>query len=370
MSKRKSESDLIKCYASNKKPHMRKLIHLPEGEDYSFQGHTGECRGDATSIESLVVHHVDDCMFYGCTRLNSLTLPEGCNLADCDYNFRDCAGLNIIKSLTLHPGSKVGDFSFQGCTGIEELIISEGCVFGSNSFEGCTRLKTLIISKGCVLGERTFAGCGITSLTLPYGCRLGDRTFENCVNIKSLVIHSGCQLKFFTFKGCTGITSLTIMSGCKLGYATFIDCTGITSLIIEEGCQVGNRTFEGCVNINSITISKGCHFYVNPKDNPETFMYCVNLKHLVIASDVFENYKLQLRCPPKLIEVVIENFVGIPVLRNYKYYDESVKSKIIFQSDTDSIDFIMFNADNNCVELEDLNTLSLMTEFLIGVNIY
>ena len=79
------------------------------------------------------------------------------------------------------------------------------------------------------LGDYVFEGCsGLTSLTIPSGVTaIGGNAFY----------------------GCSGLTSLTIPSSVtSIGWQAFEDCSGLTSLTIPSSVtSIGGCAFEGCI---------------------------------------------------------------------------------------------------------------------------
>ena len=109
------------------------------------------------------------------------------------------------------------------------------------------------------LGDFAFEGCsGLTSLTLPSGVtEIGWGAFDGCKGLISLTIPSSVtSIGKYAFSGCSGLTSLTIPSSVtSIGEEAFLGCSGLTSLTIPSGVtSIGGGTFEGCSGLTSLTI--------------------------------------------------------------------------------------------------------------------
>ena len=86
------------------------------------------------------------------------------------------------------------------------------------------------------LGDFAFEGCsGLTSLTLPSGVT---------------------EIGWYAFKGCSGLTSLTIPSSVTwIGLEAFSGCSGLTSIYVypENLPELGTDIFTGC-NAQNCTV--------------------------------------------------------------------------------------------------------------------
>lgn len=103
-------------------------------------------------------------VFYNCTSLTSVSLPEGTNV--------------------------LGDGAFYGCTSLTSIVLPSTVTgIGTRAFGGCTTLTGITLNEGLKkIGNYAFAGCkALTSLTLPSSLtEIGEFAFENCTSITEL----------------------------------------------------------------------------------------------------------------------------------------------------------------------------------------
>ena len=114
------------------------------------------------------------------------------------------------------------------------------------------------------LGDYAFDGCsGLTSLTIPSGVTsIGDWAFGYCSGLTSLIIPSGVTgIGRGTFYGCCGLTSLTIPSSVTaIGSQAFNACSELTSIYVymEKLPETGSNLFLGCDEKNcTVYVPKG-----------------------------------------------------------------------------------------------------------------
>ncbi len=160
----------------------------------------GLCDGLVTiqpTVEGLPVTHLGERLFFGCTNLTSITIPN---------------------SLT-----SIGYSAFWGCTNLNSVTIPDSVTsIGERAFQGCTGLTNITIGNGVTsMGERAFLSCkGLTSITIP---------------------NSVTSIGWGAFMDCPGLTSITIGNGVtSIWREAFYSCTSLTSVYFH-----GNAPYDG-----------------------------------------------------------------------------------------------------------------------------
>ena len=205
-------------------------------------------------------------MFYNCTSLESVTLPESLlSIADRSTYpeagvFENCTSL---KSIVIPDNvTSIGSYAFYGCSGLTSVSIGGSVTnIGESAFSGCSGLTSVSIPDGVTsIGESAFSGCsGLTSVSIPDGVRsIGGSAFSGCSGLTSVSIpESVTSIGEFAFSGCSGLTSVSIPAGVTSieGFA-FYGCSGLTSVSIPDGVtSIGLRAFYGCSNLKDVYYS-------------------------------------------------------------------------------------------------------------------
>ena len=199
--------------------------------------------------------------FNGCTGLTSVTIPGSVETIG-NYAFNGCTGLT---SVTIPEGvTTIGSSAFFGCTGLTSVTISGSVTtIGSSAFNACTGLTSVTIHEGVTtIGESAFKDCtGLTSVTIPEGVTtIGNFAFRDCTGLTSVTIPEGVTtIGNSAFDACTGLTSVTISGSVEtIGESAFKGCTGLTSVTISGSVEtIGESAFNGCTGLTSVTFHEG-----------------------------------------------------------------------------------------------------------------
>ena len=149
---------------------------------------------------------------------------------------------------------------FYGCTGLTSITIPNNITsIGGGAFSGCTGLTSITIPNSVTsIGGSAFYGCtGLTSITLPdsIGGAIGSQTFMNCTGLTSITLPKGVtSIGEWAFCGCSGLTFVPIPTGVtSIGNQAFAGCSGLTSVTIPTSVTfIGVQAFAGCSALESV----------------------------------------------------------------------------------------------------------------------
>jgi hypothetical protein len=283
------------------------------------------------TIDGYKVVAIGDSAFYGCSRLTSVTIPEGVTTIE-QSAFYDCSGLTSVtipegvttienwafwccsslKDITLPESvTTIGMSAFYGCSSLTSIIIPEGVTeivgwtfngcssltsikipesvtsIGQCAFFECSNLKSITIPKSVTTIERClFYGCSsLTSITIPDGVTtIEDRAFKNCSSLTSIEIpKSVTTIEHGAFRFCSSLTSITLSeSVTEIGTWAFHGCSSLTNITIPKNVTtIGEGAFYDCSSLTSITIPEGVTTIEN-----STFSECSSLTSITIPKSV------------------------------------------------------------------------------------
>ena len=237
------------------------------------------------------VKYLDSECFKECTRLTSITLPEG--ITELPQScFENCSSLT---SVTLPKGiTSLEKSCFRGCSSLTSITLPEGITsLGESCFRGCSSLTSITLPEGITsLGCECFFECSsLTCITFPKGITsMDDACFAGCSSLTSITLPKGItSLGSYCFSGCSSLLSITLPEGItSLGKRCFWHCTRLTSINFPSSLKtLYYDTFEDAMQkkriiINTITppealnssnyglIDSNCTLYV-PKGTLATY---------------------------------------------------------------------------------------------------
>lgn len=235
-------------------------------------------------------------VFYGCTSLQTLTLPDRITQIG-PYAFAAAAltSVNIPKNLT-----SINRYAFNGCASLESVTFPENCAVTqilSNAFDNCSALTEIDLTKA-------------TKLT-----KLEQYAFRYCRALTSVKLPADLKtIDIGVFTGCSKLASVDFTAATALetiGNNAFQQCSALTSVTIPASVtSIGSYTFQYCSVLNSVTFADGSNlssigsyafantalksFAFPETENPITlptqygclFSYCTQLTSLYISKSI------------------------------------------------------------------------------------
>lgn len=177
-----SETVIITGYNSGDKAHP---LNIPE------------------TLDGKAVVAIADEAFYGCSKINSITLPT--------------------------TVTSIGAYAFARCEMVTAIAIPNTVTtIGEGAFYGCKAATTLTIGTG-ISGIEKYTFWGLTSLT----------SVTVPANVKTVAQGA--------FYGCTALESVTVEEGVELiGAQAFQNCTVLATLKLSASIvSIGDHAFDG-----------------------------------------------------------------------------------------------------------------------------
>ena len=222
----------------------------------------------ASVYNGVPVKSISDHAFYGCTSLESITIPEGVTSIG-EYAFFGCtslASINLPESI-----ESIGTYAFYDCTSLTGINIPEGVTsIGGSAFSGCTSLASINCPESIEsIGSYAFEGCNIDSLLSEYECGkyFGPQSNPYAVligltnrNMNTYTIHEDAKIiAGGAFSGCQNLSKVNFGYGkISIGDHAFANCNNLVSISIDNGVKsIGNYAFLNCTSLTYVKFGQG-----------------------------------------------------------------------------------------------------------------
>ena len=233
-----------------------------------------------TDYNGKSVTSIGGTVFYGCTGLRSITIPNSVTSIG-NYAFYGCTGLTSVE--IGNSVTSIGDKAFYECYGLKTVINFSNLTFSkgssSNGYVACYANKVFnIISDGSVIDGDFVWAANEDGMTLAY--YLGNATeltLPTDYNGENYAIGSSA------FSGCSGLTSVEIPNSVtSIGSSAFYGCSALTSVEIGNSVtSIGDYAFSGCSALTSIEIPNSV-----TSIGYEAFYRCTGLKIVINFSNL------------------------------------------------------------------------------------
>ena len=355
---------------------------------YSFDNITSiVIPSSVTSIGSLA--------FYGCSSLESITLPFIGNTLNGTTNthfgyifgassdsYNDDYVPTSLKEVIITGGLSIGSYVFTWCSSLESIVIPSSVTsIGEDAFYYCSSLESIVIPDSVTsIGEDAFYNCsGLESITLPFigntldgttnthfGYIFGASSYSDNddyvpTSLKEVIITGGTSIGDYAFKDCSSLESIVILdSVTSIGGGAFYNCSSLESIVIPNNVtSIGYEAFYYCSSLENVyyngTFEDWCKIeFGNIYSNP---MYYA--EHFYMKDSNNEYYEVT--------EIEIPNTVTS--IGDYQFYSCDNITSVVISS---SVTSIGYGAFYECSSLESItipfigNTLNGTTNTHFG----
>lgn len=181
------------------------------------------------------VERIASSAFYGCTKIDSLTIPKS---------------LKYIER-----------YAFYGCIGLKRIEFPEGLdSIQNNAFASCTGLTNVQLPAGIrYMDANAFYFCtALTSVTTPYAYVNGTNLFQSSSLLTNVRLPEGqTSIRNQAFFGMSKLTSLVLPASVQsIGNSAFTNCSAVTAFNLSAKVNyIGDNAFQNCtsatINIDS-----------------------------------------------------------------------------------------------------------------------
>ena len=330
--------------------------------------------GCATSVIPSDVTAINECSFYDCKSITSVTIPAAVTTIG-NQAFYNCT---LLAEVVFEEGSTceyIGSEAFYGCTSLQEITIPASVetisVNAFNSSNSNSSLSSITFESGSglkTIGDSAFAYSKVTSICIPASVtNIGNNIFGYCTSLVSVSMENNGNETYSSPAGSNYIATnenvyvvtasiLTIPTGTtaipdnaftynttltrivipasveSIGNYAFNDCSKLAEVVFAEGTHletIGASAFHGCSSLREITIPAAV---TNIGDS--AFGGCMSLRSVIfegnsqcttIGNSAFVScYELQtITIPASVTSIGNSAFAGSSSLRSVTFEENS-----------------------------------------------
>ena len=210
------------------------------------------------------------------TRITKLSLPK--RVTDvAEGAFRNCYYLKTLEFVENYPNGgatlgderklSVGDYAFEGASGITEIVLpSHVSTIGNRAFADCYNVRSIVFSDGATevtLGSYAFAGNHyLYELVLPAGIKYMDEgVFSDCGRLVEVIFPTTTvgelAIPAYAFYGCYSLRKIEIPSYVTVIGSHAFDGLYLTEVTIADGDKnlvVGSFAFADNKDLTTVNL--------------------------------------------------------------------------------------------------------------------
>ena len=196
---------------------------------------------------------------------NSYEYYTGCCSQDSVVGHNAFRELNKLVTVKLPNSAKsIESCAFYGCTKLQSVVlpqnlksISNGYWMDNNgTFGGCSSLTDVEFKSCETIGGYTFYSCSaLKNIVLPSNLKeIGQYAFDGCYNLETVDFPPALQtIDSYAFNGCSALKQISLPSLTRIDEYAFQGCSQLLEARVPSTLeQVGDNAFSGCNKLNDV----------------------------------------------------------------------------------------------------------------------
>lgn len=198
-------------------------------------------------------------MFWGCTNLTSIDLGEIRHLTRNSLRGTGLISVDLSKATSFESSSGAGA-QFYGCTSLETVTLPTGpCEISSMMFRKCGNLENIDLSKVTAIDDLAFGECSsLVSIDLSSLTTIGENAFNSNSKLVTVTMPStALTLPAGVFCYCGSLQSIDLSEVKSIGNSAFCGCFTLHSVDISNVTSIDVDAFWGSTCLGDVDIPSG-----------------------------------------------------------------------------------------------------------------
>lgn len=224
-------------------------------------------------------------------------------ITDCE---EDATNIEIPSMLQGRPVTEIAEEAFYNCTKLETVTIPEGIKYiEREAFSNCNSLTSIILPESVTsIGIYAFQNCNkLESVQLPSNMQgITEGAFYNCTSLKNINLPDNLtEIYAFAFENCTSLENIVLGEKITdIKTRAFQGCSSLKSINIPKSLTyLSQGIFAGCTNLQDMTILPTVTEIMEGSFEGEY----ENLKLYVVRGSIAEEYAIKNNIPFELYEL-------------------------------------------------------------------
>ncbi len=203
---------------------------------------------------------IDSMVFYGCSEITSVTIPES-------VTYVDSTAFGQTNVIQKENGVSYVDRWAIACeeTAANVTLRADTVGIASWTFSACSVLNSITIPDSVRnIGDDVFAHCvGLTSITIPNGVKsIGSNAFFECTNLAKITLpNSLTSIGEDAFYNCKALKSIVLPEGLVHIEKDTFEGSGLTSIIIPSSVTSISEYAFSCDGLISVEFKDTDNWY-------------------------------------------------------------------------------------------------------------
>ena len=198
-------------------------------------------------------------------------------------------GRQYTRTVEIPDGvTTLGEYAFNGCTGLTEIDFKNVISIGQSAFSNCTGLTEIDFKNVISIGQSAFGSCtSLTEIDLKNVTTFSSNFhFQYCSSLRK-VIGKKVTSTAHSFYSCTVLNTAILSNVSTIGQNTFLAAYALKNVDCRNVDRIVQSAFSGCSRLSLIDLTS--RTTPTTLDNTSAFNNTNNTWIAIVANDTIKS---------------------------------------------------------------------------------